>query len=67
MLSVVAAVNVNVSPSTSVSFETTSILVIAASSVTVAISAIVTGASFTAVTVMVNVPVISESSPSDTV
>ena len=49
------------------SFEITSILVKALSSNTVAVSAIATGASFTAVTVMVNIPVVSESSPSETV
>ena len=42
-------------------------LVVAASSSTVAVSAIATGASFTDVTVTVNVPVSSESVPSDTV
>ena len=49
------------------SFVITSILVNEASSATVAVSATATGASFSGVTVIVNVPVASESVPSDTV
>ena len=48
------------------SFETTLILVKALSSKTVAVSETATGASFTAVTVMVKVPV-EVSVPSDTI
>ena len=48
------------------SFEITLMLVIAASSSTLAVSAIATGASFTAVTVIVNAPV-EVSIPSDTI
>ena len=52
--------------STSVSLAITSMLVVAESSETVAVSAIASGASFTGVTVTVNVPV-AVSVPSDTV
>ena len=52
--------------STSVSLAITSMLVVAESSETVAVSAIASGASFTDVTVTVNVPV-AVSVPSDTV
>ena len=55
------------SDSVSVSLAITSILVSSASSRTVAVSATATGASFTAVTDIVRVPVVSVKDPSETV
>ncbi|RJR93347.1 hypothetical protein CS559_04284 [Dickeya solani] len=65
-LPAVAAVTVSGLPSTSLSFARTS-TVTGVSSAVVALSLPVTGASFTAVTVMVSVPVATPPAPSLTV